>query len=333
MPIRVEQLAAHLERGLSPVYLLGGSESLLLQECRDQVRRAAARAGYEERELMEVGKGFDWEELAAVGAAPSLFAQRRIIDLRLPTGKPGTVGARTLQQWAEAPDPDILLIISCETWDAASRKAKWATALDRAGTRVDIWPVGASELPRWINGRMRAAGLQPDREAVMVLADRAEGNLLAAQQEIDKLVLLRGGGPVSAEDVLGSVADSSRFDAFQLAERMLAGQLGEALRVVAGLRRCGEELPPITGALVQQLRVLEQFVSAVQSGQSEADAFRSLRVWQSRQGAIRAAARRLNRRRLAEAYRRLARLDRQSKGQDRGDPWQELDHLVVSFCA
>lgn len=333
MPIRAEQLAARLEQGLSPVYLLGGSEPLLLQECRDAVLRAAAAAGFSERKIVEVDGKFDWSSLAEAVGEPSLFAQRRILDLRLPSGKPGRDGAKALTEWAESPDADTLLVLSCEAWDKSSRSSKWAGTLDRAGTRVDIWPVGPAELPRWIQARMRAAGLQPDREAVMALTERVEGNLLAAQQEIEKLLLYRGAAPVSADDVVRSAADSSRFDAFLLAERMFTGDLADALRVASGLRRMDAQLPEVTGALVYKLRSLEQFVTEVQSGRNEAAVFRSLNVWGSGQGALRAAARRLNRRRLADAYRRLARLDRQSKGQERGDPWQELDRLVVSFCA
>lgn len=331
--MRAEQLQASLERGLSPVYLIGGPEPLLVQECRDQVRAAAVRAGFDERELIEVDRGFDWDRLGEAAAAPSLFAQRRIFDLRLPTGKPGRAGAEALIAWASAPDPDSLLVISCDAWDASSRKSKWASVIDRAGTRVDVWPVRARELPRWVADRMRRAGLQPDREAVLVLAERVEGNLLAAQQEIDKLVLLRGEGPVGAKDVLESAADSSRFDAFLLAERMLEGQLADGLRVASGLRRTGTPIQLVTGAVLRELRVLERFVAARGSGQGESAAFRQLGVWQSRQAAMRAAAQRLDGRRLADAYQRLALLDRQSKGRDAGDPWHELDRLVVHLCA
>jgi DNA polymerase-3 subunit delta len=333
MPLRIDQLPAALERGLAPVYLFGGAEPLLVQECRDMTREAATAAGFLEREIMQVERGFDWEGLQASASAPSLFAQRKIIDLRLPTGKPGRDGSKVLTEWAAQPDPDILLIISCEAWDAGSRKAKWSTTIERSGVRVDIWPVKPNELPGWINRRMRAAGLEPEREAVMVLADRLEGNLLAAQQEIEKLVLLKGRGPVTEADVLESVIDSSRFDAFLLVERVLAGNLADGLRVAVGLRRTGVPVQLVTGALARELRMLEVFKSAREAGQDEAGVFRKLNVWRNRQGPVRSAASRLSHHALGNAFERLSVIDRQGKGQAEGDPWHSLDHLVCALCA
>lgn len=332
MAIKHAQLTASLERGLAPVYLVGGAEPLLVQESRDEIIAAARAAGFEMRDLLQVGAGFDWQELAGAASAPSLFASRRVLDLRLPSGKPGREGARVLSDWCAAPDPDTLLLVSCDDWDASARKAKWAAAFDQAGVRVDIWPIAPRELPRWIDRRMRVAGLDPAREAVLLLADRVEGNLLAAQQEIDKLALQKGGGAVSEADVLQVVADSSRFDAFALCERVLAGDLAGSLRIASGLRRTGVPIQLVTGALVRELRTLEAFRDAVSGGEPEMSVFRRLRVWQSRQGALRQAARRVGAGRLAQAFARLARLDRQGKGREAGDPWQELDHLVTGLC-
>lgn len=333
MPLRYEQLAERLHRSLSPVYLIAGPEPLLVQEGRDQVRAAAAAQGFLEREIMQVERGFDWAALGQSAGAPSLFAEKKIIDLRMPTGKPGRDGAKVLVDWASAPDADTLLLVSCEQWDASSRKAKWAAALDQAGVRVDIWPIKPGELPGWISNRMRAAGLEPDREAVLILADRLEGNLLAAQQEIEKLLLLKGGGAVSAADVLQSVADSSRFDAFLLVERMLAGNLADGLRVATGLRRIGVPVQLVTGAVVRELRVLEALRGALQAGENESAAFRKLNIWRSRQGPMRSAVRRIDEVRLADAFKGLALMDRQSKGRADGNPWHALDHLLCRLCA
>ena len=332
MPIRADQLPAALQRGLSPIYLIGGPETLLVQECRDQVLAAARAAGFLERDIIHADRSFDWESLGSMAGAPSLFASRRIIDLRMPTGKPGVEGANALVEWAEQPDPDTLLLVSCEEWDAGSRKSKWATVLDKAGTRVDIWPVKAAELPAWIGKRMRSAGLAPEVRAVELLAERVEGNLLAAQQEIDKLLLQKGPGPVSAEEVLAVVADSSRFDAFLLAERVLAGDHADSLRVAAGLRRTGIAVPEVVGALYYEFRQLDAFCQAMRSGQDEYSAFQTLRVWQSRQGPMRQAARRLAPARLGRAFSDLALMDRQGKGQAPGDPWHSLDQMVSRLC-
>jgi len=332
MQVRAEQLAGSLQRGLAPVYLIGGEEPLLLQECCDAVREAAKAQGFIERELLQVERGFDWS-LLQQAAAPSLFASQKIIDLRLRTGKPGREGGKALTEWAEAPDPNIILLVSCEKWDASSRKAKWAAALDRAGQRVDVWPIKAAELPRWLAQRMQQHGMQPESGVLELLADRLEGNLLAARQEVDRLALLKGAGTISVDDVMRAVADSSRFDAFALGEHMLSGNLREGLRVAAGLHRMDTPLPLVVGALIRELKTTEAFRLAMRGGENESMVFRRLNVWQNRQYVIRSAARRLNTRKLFGAFRQLALIDRQSKGRAGGDPWQSLDTLLLQLSA
>ncbi len=333
MPLRAEQLGAALQRGLSPLYLFGGAEPLLVSECRDQVWEVAKKQGFLERELFQADKNFDWSSLDQTGSTGSLFASKKIIDLRLPTGKPGREGAKMLTDWAANPDPDALLVVSCDQWDKSSRSSKWAGILERVGTRVDIWPVSPRELPGWINKRMRSVGLDPEREAVLMLAERLEGNLLAVQQEIEKLLLSKGPGPVSEDDILQAVADSSRFDAFLLVERILEGNLADGLRVATGLHRTGVSLQMITGALYRDLRILEAFKLALQSGDNESSAFRKLNIWRSRQNPMRTAARRLDMNRLLDAFSRMSMIDRQSKGRAQGNPWHGLDHLVCALCA
>lgn len=331
MPIRLEQFDARLDQGLAPTYLIAGPEPLLVQEARDKVFARAREAGFEERLTFQVDRHFDWDELGA-GGEPSLFARRRIIDLRIPTGKPGQVGGRALVDWCDAIDPDNLLVVSCNEWDKGSRESKWAKVLDGAGIRVDIWPIKAAELPAWISGRMRQAGLNPDAGAVQVLAERLEGNLLAADQEIMKLALLKGDAPVGADDVLDVVADSTRFDAFVLADSLFEGDLANALRVSLGLRRTGVAVPMIVGALAMKFGQLEALGTAVSKGEPAGSAARRLRIWQSQQAAVEAALRRLGRARIVEAMAALSRIDRQAKGQATGDPWHELDRLAVRLC-
>lgn len=328
MPLRADQLAGSLKRGLAPVYLVAGDEPLLLQECCDRIRDAAKAQGFVERELLQVERGFDWSELQQV-AAPSLFASQKIIDLRIRTGKPGREGSKLLTEWANAPDPNIVLLVSCEQWDASSRKSKWAQSLERAGQRVDIWPIKAHELPRWLEQRMHQHGMQPEPEVVTILADRLEGNLLAARQEIDRLALLKGAGIVTVDDVLKVVADSSRFDAFILAEHMLTGNLRDGLRVASGLKRMDTPLPLLLGALLRELKTTEAFRLAMRGGEQESTVFRRLNIWQNRQNIIRSAARRLHTRKLYDAFKLLSLIDRQSKGRASGDPWQSLDTLLL----
>ena len=226
-----------------------------------------------------------------------------------------------------------LLLVSCEKWDASSRKSKWAGALAKAGHQIDIYPIGTGELPAWLERRMRALGLQPDQEVVALLADRLEGNLLAAKQEIDRLAVLKGSGRVSIDDVMMSVAVDSRFDAFALGEHMLSGNLREGLRVAAGLKRLDSPLPLVVGALLRELRTAEAFRLSMRGGEQEAMVFRRLNVWPKRQATVRSAARRLDTRRLYLAYRQLALIDRQSKGRASGNPWQALDELLVMLAA
>ena len=330
--MRPEQLSAHLERSLASVYLIAGPEPLLVQECRDRVIRAAQAQGFAERSVYEASARFDWSQLAEDSAAPSLFSSRRILDIRLPTGKPGKEGAAALVERVEAADPDLLLLVSAGEWGGAMRKLKWVTTLAGAGELVEIWPVRPDQLPGWIARRMKEAGLQPEPEAVALLAELVEGNLLAAQQEIDKMLMLGGDGRVRSEDVTRAVADSARFDAFRLVDCALAGRLDECLRVAAGLQRTGVAIQPVTGALYRELMVADGVRSAVEAGDSESQAFGRLRVWQSRQGPMRQLLRRLSGRQFEEAFRTLGLIDRQSKGRAAGDPWQSLDRLLWFLC-
>lgn len=332
MALNPEQLPASLEKGLAPVYLLAGSEPLLLQECRDQVIQAATAAGYTERNVFEATARFNWDNIAEESAAPSLFSSLKILDIRLPTGKPGREGAAMLTELAEQADPETLLLVSCGAWSGAMRKLKWTTTLARAGTLVEIWPVGPDRLPGWIQGRMQKAGLLADREAVSLLAELVEGNLLAAQQEIDKLLLAGAGPNIGSEDITRAVANSARFDAFRLVDCALAGKPGDCLRVAAGLQRTGVAIQLVYAALYRELTTADAVRAAVDAGGSESSVFSRLRVWQARQGLIRQALRRLSARDFDEVFRGLSLIDRQSKGRASGDAWQTLDRLLVYFC-
>lgn len=331
MKTRVDQLAGSLKRGLAPIYLVAGEEPLLLLECCDQIRAAAKAQGFVERELLQVERGFDWSALRQA-ATPSLFSTRKIIDLRLRTGKPGRDGAQALGEWADAPDPDMLLMVSCETWDRSSRTSKWAGRLEKAGQQIDIWPIKPQELPHWLEQRMQQHGMQPEPEVLRLLADRLEGNLLAARQEIDRLALIKGAGTITVSDVMKVVADSSRFDAFALAEHMLTGNLRDGLRVVAGLKRMDTPVPLLLGALLRELKVVEAYRLAMRGGEQESMVFRRLNIWQNRQHIVRTAARRLGTLKLFTAYKMLSLIDRQSKGRAAGDPWQSVDKLMIQLA-
>lgn len=332
MAIKPEQLPGLLQRSLAPVYLIAGTEQLLVQECRDQVIRAALKQGFAERAVHDIGKNFSWEQLQQESAAPSLFASRKILDVRLPTGKPGTQGAKALVELAQAADPDVLLLVSAGDWGLAMRKLKWVTQLAKAGVLVEIWPVKPAQLPAWIRQRMKSAGLDPEPAAVTLLAELVEGNLLAAQQEIDKLLLLDHAARVSVEDVSRAVASSARFDAFRLVECALQGKLDECLRVAAGLQRTGVAIQAITGAIYRELGMADAARSAMSAGESESAVFGRLRIWQARQGPVRQLLQRLSALQFGQAFRALGLIDRQSKGRAAGDAWQTLDRLLWFLC-
>jgi DNA polymerase III subunit delta len=332
MSIRPEQLPAQLARSLAPVYLLAGAEPLLVQECRDLVIRAAQAQGFAERTVHDVTLRFDWSRLAEESAAPSLFSARRILDIRLPSGKPGSDGSAALVELARAADPDVLVLVSAGEWSTAMRKLKWATTLAGAGVLVEIWPVKPAQLPNWIRQRMSRAGLNPEPAAVALLTELVEGNLLAAQQEIDKLVLLGRDTRVTTEDVERAVANSARFDAFRLVDCALEGQLGECLKVAAGLQRTGVAIQAVTGAVYSSLTLADSARSAIEAGESEAAVFGRLRVWPARQPLLRRALARLSARHFGDTFRALSLIDRQSKGRAEGDAWQTLDHLLRFLC-
>lgn len=329
--IRPDGLSASLAKRLEPAYLLAGAEPLLVQECRDQIIHAAREHGFLERQIFQVDKSFDWQELEAAGMEQSLFASRKVIDLRIPTGKPGIDGSKYFVNFAERQDPDVLLVISCGAWDGSSRKSKWASELARVGGLVEIWPVKPHELPAWIGKRMQAAGLKADAEAIRLLAEFVEGNLLAAQQEIDKISLLNKGELVGVETIRDAVSSNARFDAFRLGECLLQGKAADGLRVASGLQRMGVAIQAVSGALIFQLTQLEGVRSAMASGASEYSAFARHRVFKMNQPLIRQALRRIPAKTLSASFSALSKIDKQSKGQASGDPWLTLDQLLTEL--
>ncbi|HET9679192.1 MAG TPA: DNA polymerase III subunit delta, partial [Gammaproteobacteria bacterium] len=222
MKIYPEKLQSALQKGLAPVYLLAGDEILLREEAADAIRAAARSAGYTEREVHFAETGFDWNQLRQTSASLSLFAEKRLIEVRLPTGKPGTQGAKALQDYtANLPEDVILLVSSAKP----ERTPAWVKALESAGVHVPCWPLPPERLPAWIESRLRSRDLMPDAQAVQLIAQRVEGNLLAAAQEIDKLaLLLPPKEPLGAQAVATAVTDSARFDVFKCVDAALIGQ-------------------------------------------------------------------------------------------------------------
>lgn len=333
MKISANQLALQLRKSLLPCYLVSGDEPLLVQESLDAVRAAAREQGYGSREVFVQATGFDWGELTAAGGNLSLFAERRIIELRLPTGKPGVKGSAAIAEFAETAGDDLLFVVSAPKLDRNAQNAKWVKALESRGGLVQVWPVDRRELPRWISERMQQIGLRPDRDAVRLIADRVEGNLLAARQEIEKLRLLHGEGTVTAEDVDAAVADSSRFDVYKLVDAAVAGDAARAIRILGGVRSEGVDPVVVMWALIREIRTLATLADAVTAGQDLSGVMRKARVWQNRQGLVRSCMGR----HPAGSFHRLLKLAREAdaaaKGQLRADPWQLALSVVLELAA
>jgi DNA polymerase-3 subunit delta len=327
MRVKPEQLAGHLRQGLAPLYLVFGDEPLLTQEAADAVRAAARREGYGERELFTVESGFSWQSLLASGANLSLFAERRIAELRIPTGKPGVEGSKTIEQYCSSLPPDTLTLVVCPKLDKTQQNSKWFKALEGAGVAVQVYPVERPRLAEWIAGRLAGQNQRAERDALQFLADRVEGNLLAAHQEIRKLGLLYPEGTLTFAEVKEAVLDVSRYDVFNLAEAMLAGETARYARVLEGLR--GEGVAPTLAlwALTQEIRTLARLALGQSRGIPLAQGMRDARIWESRQGLIERALRRMSGGKLVAAVKHAAQLDRTIKGLERGDVWDELLQL------
>ena len=331
MKLRAEQLGRQLEGELAPVYLISGDEPLLVQEAADAVRAAARARGHDDHRVMHAERGFDWGTLVEARDSLSLFGGARLLELRLPGGKPGDAGSRALCDYLAAPPPDAVLLILAPRLEAASLRTRWAKAVEQAGVLVQIWPVEAAAMPRWVARRMRAAGLGPAPGAAELIAERTEGNLLAASQEIRKLALMCPGGRVGCDEVAAAVADSARFDVFGLVDAALEGDARRALRVLYGLRAEGVEPTLVLWALAREVRGLTALASRVEGGEQADAALRAQGVRDRRRPLLRRALRR-----RAGEWRRLlgecARADRVLKGAAAGKPWDELIQLVLDMA-
>lgn len=332
MQLRPEQLDASLRDTLAPVYFISGEDPLRVLEAADAVRARAREHGYGEREVLTVQADFDWASLSSATGTLSLFSQRRLLDLRLPSGKPGDAGANALRTWADHHPEDTLLLITAGKLEAAARNSKWVQALDRAGVVVFVWPLDARQLPAWVRARMQQRGLVPTTEAVALLAERVEGNLLACRQEIDKLYLQRGAGPVDAAAILDAVADNTRFDVYRLVDSALAGEAVRSTRILQGLQAEGVASPLVLWALARDIRQLAVMAGAVAGGEAVPKVLTRYRVWQGRKTAFSRALGHLSGAACRRLLRHCARIDRVIKGQAAGNEWDELLQLTLSLA-
>jgi len=317
-----DQLVAALARGMAPVYLVSGDEPLLVGEAADAIRVAARAAGYADRQVFFIDRSFAWDGLLNSTQSLSLFAERRLFELRMPTGKPDK-GAAQLAQLAESPPPDVITLVLTDKLDKKSSDAAWVRAVEKHGVWVPVWPVESAALPGWLRARAKALQVEIEPAAAQLIIDRVEGNLLAAKQELEKLSLLADGAAIDRELVLRSVGDSARYDVFQLAEAAAAGDAPRAMHVLLGLKSEGVEPTLILWALLRELRGMWQA--------RERDRLRSNARGSGWNLAAQPSAKALARLRklaLAPLVLQAAQADRIVKGMAAGDAWSAITGLT-----
>jgi len=320
-----DQLSGALERGLKRVYLVSGDEPLTVGECADAIRAAARAAGYADRTVFFIERGFSWDELRHSTQALSLFADRRLFELRMPSGKPDK-GAQVLLDIATEPPPDVLTLIVTDKLDRKASEAPWVRAVEKHGAWIPVWPVSAEALPAWLERRAAIRGLTLEASAARVIIERVEGNLLAAKQELEILALLAQGGIIDEALVMRTVGDSARYDVFQLAEAAAAGDAARALRVLTGLRGEGAEPTLILWALVRELRGLWQARERDRLGSNGGGG------WNQAAKPSPRALRRAGKMPLAALLQEAARVDRTIKGILPGDSWSSIVSLTVGMA-
>lgn len=333
MQLRAEELERHLARGLAPLYVIHGDEPLQSLEAADAIRARARALGYAEREVLAVERSFDWSLLGTSAANLSLFSPKKLIELRIPGGKPGTEGAAAIVKYCAAPVADLLTIVTLPKLDRRTQDSAWFKALTRAGVLINTFQVERAQLPQWIAARLARQKQKADRETLQFLADSVEGNLLAAHQEIQKLGLLFAPGELAFDAVRGAVLNVARYDAFKLNEAMLMGDRARLARMLDGLRSEGEAPPKLLWVLAEEIRAVAKVQAGLAQGEDLRRLYSNNRVWgDARQRAVADAARRLKSAALARALRHAARIDRTIKGLARGDVWDELLQLCLRFA-
>jgi len=334
MKIRADQLSNQLQKSLAPIYLVSGNEPLLVDETCAVIRNKAKEAGIEERIVFDVTPQFSWEVFYTELQSLSLFSPRQIIELRMPTGKPGLKGAEVLLRYAEnATLSNKLLIIVCEKLDGTIQRSKWFKAIDSAGIILQIWPVAQPQLPYWIKQRAQDFGLDVSLEGSQLLAEYVRGNLLAASQEIEKLKLIYGIGPIDAKQVAQCVVESSHFDIFDLAASLLAGDINLSLRILRALQEQRVEPTLILWVVVKNLRDLIQLAFAKEKGHSLPETLQSLGIWEKQKNQMLQAAQKFSLRKWLKIYQRAVQIELVIKGVDVGDPWAQCARLCILIAA
>jgi DNA polymerase-3 subunit delta len=330
--LKSDQLGGHLAKGLEPLYVVHGDEPLLALEAADAIRARARAAGYTERQVFTAERGFDWSALEHAAAGMSLFGDRKLIELRLPTGKPGTEGAAAIERHCARLANDVVTLVTLPRLDRTGQGSAWFTALARAGVVVNVFAVDRAHLASWIAGRLARQQQQAPEAALAFIAECVEGNLLAAHQEIRKLGLLYPAGALSESQVREAVLDVARYDAHQVGESLLAGDRVRLARILAGLQGEGEAPHRVLWVVSEDLRAALRVKTGLADGRPVDQLLRESRVWgEPRTTLVARAARRLAADALQRALGHAAAIDRMVKGLARGNPWDELLRLGLAL--
>jgi DNA polymerase-3 subunit delta len=332
MRLKPEQLVASLQKNLGSVYLISGDEPLQIVELADSIRQATKQAGFLEREIFSTDTGFEWSEITTSSQSMSIFGDKKVIDLRVPTANFGNDGAKTLISYCEKLPADTVLLITCGKLNTAAMKTKWFEAVDKVGVTIQVKPLEGDELLQWLQNRLQQRGLNTDRAGLALLAERVEGNLLAAAQEIEKLYVLYGASILTKDQIFDVVADSSRYDVFKLIDAILAANVNRIFKVLAGLRNEGIAPPVVLWALMREARTLCKVHLELSSGKSKDMVFRNNQIWDKRVGLVDKASKRLSHNQLFEILTLSAKADRQAKGQESGDVWETILAVCLLFA-
>jgi DNA polymerase-3 subunit delta len=337
MQLRPEALDGHLAKGLAPLYVITSDEHLLALEAADKIRRAARANGFSERDVLSVERSFKWGELLAANQEMSLFGDKKLIELRIPGGKPGKDGSTALQNYAKDLNPDNLTLITLPKLDWQTAKSAWVTQLQQAAVYIEIPNVERAQLPGWIGTRLAGQGQSADRQGLDFIADRVEGNLLAAHQEIQKLGLLYPPGKLTYEQVIDAVLNVARYDVFKLSEAMLAGDPARLVRMLEGLKGEGEALPLVLWAVSEEIRTLLKLKAGMAQGRPLGALLKEYRIWGPRERMMEPALRRIALPTLETALQQAAQVDKMVKGlrakQFAGDAWDAMLQLALRVAS
>lgn len=332
MRLTQTQLINELAQGLAPLYALVGSEPLAQRECLDAVRAAARSQGYDERTSLSVERNFNWQQLQNFSQSISLFSSRRLLELHIPSGKPGVEGGKALQSLADNPIPDTTVVIILPTLEREAKNSAWFSKLETHAHAVTLNDVAPSQLPKWIALRLASQGQTASAQTLEFLANQVEGNLLAANQEVQKLGLLYPQGELTDSAVREAVLNVARFDAFQLGEAVLQGDAERTARILQGLQDEGENAVAVMNPLMWVFRPLASIKQAEMRGENLTQAMVSARIYGDRQIQVKRALSRLSLRQLEAAVQKLAEIDRIAKGVMQGDAWLEISRLCFGLA-